>query len=99
MIIKGIKDEIKKGEYRFSDHAVKRMLKRAIDRSEVENAIMTGEVIEEYPDDKYSPSCLVYGKTKEGRNLHVQVSLPPSVVVITTYEPKSTEWIDCKIRR
>ena len=45
MIIKGIKDEIKKGEYRFSDHAVKRMLKRAIDRSEVENAIMTGEVI------------------------------------------------------
>ncbi|MFO0792498.1 MAG: hypothetical protein U0586_00370 [Candidatus Brocadiaceae bacterium] len=33
------------------------------------------------------PSCLIYGKTKNGRDLHVQISLLPVVVVITTYEP------------
>lgn len=99
MTIKKIQDKVKKGEYRFSDHAVKRMLKRSVDRSDVENAIMIGEIIEEYPDDKYSPSCLIYGKTEEGRDLHVQISLPPSVVVITVYEPDPTEWIDRKIRR
>ena len=99
MTIKKIQDKIKGREYRFSDHAVKRMIKRIIDSSEVENAIMTGEIIEKYPDDKYSPSCLIYGKTKEGRNLHVQISLPPSVLIITVYEPDPKEWIDFKIRR
>lgn len=75
------------------------MIKRSIDRHEVEEAILSGEIIEEYPDDKYSPSCLIYGKTENGRDLHVQISLPPTVVVITTYEPDSAEWINGKIRR
>jgi hypothetical protein len=34
-----------------------------------------GEIIEEYPDDKYSPSCLIYGKTEGGRELHVHAAL------------------------
>lgn len=99
MSIKEIQDRIKQGLYRFSDHAVKRMIERSIERSEVEYVIMRGEIIEEYPDDKYFPSCLIYGKTVGGRDLHVQISFPPSVVLITTYEPDPEEWIDCKIRR
>jgi hypothetical protein len=99
MTIKGIQDKIKRGEYQFSDHSVKRMIKRSIDRHEVEEVILRGEIIEEYPDDKYSPSCLIYGQTSKGRNLHVQISLPPAVVVITTYEPDPEEWVNCKIRR
>lgn len=99
MTIKELQDKIRNGTYRFSDHAVKRMIKRSIDRHEVEEAILRGEIIEEYPGDKYSPSCLVYGKTEKGRDLHVQISLPPTVVVITTYEPDPAEWINCKIRR
>ena len=99
MEIKEIRVKIDKGEYRFSDHAVKRMIKRYIERIEIEEAVLFGEIIEEYPDDKYSPSCLIYGRTKRGRNLHIQISLPPSVVVITSYEPDETEWIDYTIRR
>jgi len=99
MTIKEIQDKIKKGEYRFSDHAIKRMIKRSIDRHEVEVVVLGEEIIEEYPDDKYSPSCLIYGKTEKRRDLHVQISLPPIVVVITTYEPDPAEWINCKIRR
>ncbi len=99
MIIKPIQDKILKREYRFSDHATKQMIKRSIISSEIEEAVISGEIIEEYPDDKYSPSCLIYGKTTIGRNLHVQLSLPPSIVIITTYVPNPEEWIDCKIRR
>ena len=75
------------------------MIERSIYRSEVEHVIMTGKIIEEYPDDKYSPSCLIYGKTEDKRNIHVQASFPPSVVIITTYEPDPEEWIDYKTRR
>jgi len=99
MELTNLKRIIRNGEYRYSDHAVKKMISRSIDRTEVEETIMSGEIIEEYPDDKYSPSCLVYGKTKAGRDLHVQLSLPPSVVIITVYEPEETEWINCRIRR
>jgi len=99
MTIRDIRDKIRKQEYRFSDHAVKRMIQKSIGRHEVEKVILGGEIIEEYPDDKYSPSCLIYGKTEKGRNLHVQVSSPPAVVVITAYEPDPEEWIDWKVRR
>jgi hypothetical protein len=99
MAIDGVRAKINAGEYRFSDHAVKRMMKRSIDRSEIVEAILSGEVIEEYLDDKYSPSCLIYGKSKAGRRLHVHLSLPPAIVVITAYEPDETEWIDYRVRR
>jgi hypothetical protein len=99
MIIQAIQDKILRSEYRVSDHAVKQMIKRSITRHEIEETMINGEVIEEYPDDKYSPSCLIYGKTKNGRDVHVQLSLPPSITIITTYDPDPDEWIDCKIRR
>ena len=99
MEIEGIRAKIERGEYRFSDYAVKKMIKRSIDRAEADEAVLSGEIIEEYPDDKYSPSCLVSGRTKSGRNLHVQLSIPPTVVIITAYEPDETEWIDYRVRR
>jgi len=71
----------------------------AIDRSDIEEAIMSGEIIEEYPDDKYSPSCLIYGRSKAGRHLHVQLSLPSGVVIITAYDPAESQWIGYRSRR
>ena len=99
MTIKRIQDRIRNRKYRFSDHSVKRMIKRNVTRQEVEGALLAGEIIEEYSDDKYSPSCLIYGKTEVGRDLHIQVSYPPSVVVITVYQPDPEEWVDCRTRR
>jgi hypothetical protein len=99
MTIKDIQGKIKDGKYRFSDHSVKRMIEKSVDRHEVEEVVLDGEIIEEYPDDKYSPSCLIYGKTSKDRNLHVQISYPPVVVVITTYEPDPEEWINGRVRR
>ncbi len=99
MTIQGIQDKIRASEYGISEHAVRRMIKRSITRQEVEETVLQGEIIEEYPEDKYSPSCLVYGKTIKGRVLHVQASLPPMVVIITAYDPDPAEWIDFKVRR
>lgn len=99
MEIDAVRAKIVSGEYRFSDHAVKRMIKRSISRIEIEEAVLFGEIIEEYPDDKYSPSCLIYGMSKAGRHLHVQLSFPPAVAVITAYDPDETEWVDYRVRR
>ena len=63
--------------------------------------IANGEVIEDYPDDKYGPSCLAFGMTKSGRPLHIQCSYPSRKVVkiITLYQPDPEQWIDDKVRR
>jgi len=60
MEIDAIRAKICARDYRFSDHAVKGMIKRSIDRFEIEEAVLLGKIIEYYPDDKYSPSCLIH---------------------------------------
>ena len=58
-------------------------------------------MIEEYPDDKYSPSCLLLGFTRAGRALHIQVSLAETqmVRIVTLYEPSEDRWIAYSRRR
>jgi hypothetical protein len=89
----------REGELFFTEHAVRQMLKRAISDVEVQQAIIAGEIIEAYPEDKYSPSYLICGRTHEDRTLHVLCSEPPRVSVITTYEPSPDEWIDSRERK
>lgn len=70
--------------------------------AELEEAIASrSEVIEDYPDGKYGPSCLILGFTKAGRPLHVQCSYPirPLVKIITLYEPDPELWIDFRVRK
>lgn len=83
----------------FTDHVVRQMAKRDISDSEVVQAILTGVIIEDYPEDKYSPSCLIYGHTELDRPLHVLCSSPPRVRVIMANQPDPEQWIDNKYRR
>lgn len=99
MDIEILKEKFQEGEHRFTKHAIKRMILREISEKEIREAVLNGEIIEEYPSDKYSPSCLIYGKTSRGRHLHIQCSLPPRVKVVTVYEPEEKEWTNYRIRR
>ena len=56
---------------------------------------------EDYNEDKYGPSWLIYGTTIQGRPLHVQCSYPsrPKIKIITIYQPDPKEWIAYRKRR
>ena len=86
-------------DYFLTEHASDRAVARGIDSHEIEDAVLSGVLLEDYPNDKYGPSCLLMGRTRRGRPLHVQVSYPPQVKVITVYEPSSSEWHDDYSRR
>ena len=92
-MIKAIKEHVKKGDYRFTIHGFERCIERDISPVEIEQAILSGETIEDYPKDKYGSSTLIYGKTEKGRIIHVQCSINP-VWIITAYEPtlNPDEW-------
>ena len=68
---------------------------------QIRETIEVGQVIEDYPNDKYGPSCLILGFTQAGRPIHVQCSYAsrPLVKIITAYEPDPNEWVDSKQRR
>ncbi|MEB3231504.1 MAG: DUF4258 domain-containing protein, partial [Leptolyngbyaceae bacterium] len=80
----------------FSKHAVDQSILRKIRVQEIREAIATGQIIEDYPDDKYGPSCLIYGSTQRQRSLHVQCSYPsrPLLKIITVYEPDPQRWTE-----
>jgi hypothetical protein len=100
-MIKQIRAKIQAGQFEFSKHAVDRSILRVVSVQEIHEAVANGEIIEDYPDDKYGPSCLILGFTQAGRPLHIQCSYPsrPLVKIITLYEPNPAQWIDFKVRR
>jgi len=87
--------------YEYSLHAVDQSILKRIPRRAVEEAVASGEIIEDYPTDKYGPSCLIFGTTGANRPLHVQCTYPSNVKVkiITVYEPDPDRWIDFRTRR
>lgn len=93
--------EVLRNDFELSQHAVDQAILRHISMNELRDAVATSEVLEDYPTDKYGPSCLVLGFTTSGRPMHVQVSYPsrPIIKVITVYEPEPERWIDHRQRR
>ncbi len=100
-MIDEIRAKIANGLFEFSKHAVDQSLLRRISVQELREAIDAGEVIEDYPNDKYRPSCLIFGLTTAHRPIHVQCSYPsrPLLKIITLYEPDADLWIDFKVRK
>lgn len=99
-LIARLRRKIESDQFEFSKHAVDQSILRRISVQEVREAIANGEIIEDYPEDKYGPSCLISGTTTNERALHVQCSYPsrPLAKIITLYEPDPDRWIDFKRR-
>jgi hypothetical protein len=100
-LLEEIRRKVEANEFEFSRHAVDQTITRRISVREVREVFASGEVIEDYPEDKYGPSCLIYGTTGNGRPLHIQCSYPtrPLIKLITIYEPDPARWVDFRIRR
>jgi len=96
---------IQEGDYFYSQHAREEMETEEhgeIRDEEVCQAILSGKIIEDYPEDAPYPSCLIYGRTSDGRPLHMVCAYADDVrkvIIITAYEPSPNRWIDFERRR
>lgn len=60
--------------YLYSQHARKEMEVEELGEikdNEVFEAVLNSKIIENYPEGKPYPSCLIYGKTSNERPLHI----------------------------
>jgi len=86
----------------FLPHAIKQMSRpdRMITADEIREAVMSGQIIEEYKDDQRGESCLIC-YSKSYRVIHV-VCAPKKeyLAIITAYLPDPRQWsLDFKVRR
>ncbi len=95
-MIELIRELFRRNEYEYSLHALDQSILRRIFTREIEEAVEDGEIIEDYPADKYGPSCLIFGFTSDRRPLHVHCTYPQRrpVKVITLCQPDPVQWIE-----
>lgn len=75
-------------------HLNMRLAHRSISRDEILTSVNSMEVIEEYPEDKYLPSYLLYARSGK-KVFHVQIATDvpgDNIRIITAYQPDPVEW-------
>lgn len=89
------------GKIRWSTHCLERMQERDISINDVGKCIVSGEIIEDYPNDFPYPSCLIFGYSINYKVLHTVVGTDERVLyIITAYYPNTGKFMeDLKTRR
>lgn len=87
--------------FNVTKHMTERFKERNIKLKQVQNALLNGEIIEQYPNDYPFPSCLVLNISAIEVPIHVCVGLGDDKLwIITAYYPDTDEWeIDLKTRK
>jgi len=100
MTIETVIEKVRVGNYEISLHAEKERYAEDISLDDIETAIFSGEIIEDYPTDPRGESCLVLGYSRE-RAIHIVCGFTTikSIRIITVYLPKPPKWIDERTRR
>lgn len=96
-----IRSRIQNNEFEISMHAFVKAIERDIALGKIILNINSFIIIEDYPNDKYSPSCLLLGFIENKRPIHIQVTRFKLMVlkIITFYEPNTNQWHSDFIRR
>ena len=95
MDIEIIREKIGQGRYTISFTHTEKLRQRRIKAEDIERALKTGKIIEDYLEDQRGASCLILGFVG-GRPLHVLCGCldAEELLIITAYEPDPMEWED-----
>ena len=102
MRIENIVDAIRHNRIRITDHADEEAQADHLAFDEIFFSVFQGEIIEDYPDDRPYPSCLIYGDTFASTAVHSVWAYNQDNqwgVLITVYRPDPERWINCRVRR
>ena len=83
-----IKQKIKSDAYYFTRHGDQERKNDNLSITEIEEAIQTGQILEQYPDTGRGESCLAVGFTPQGKPIHIVCGeMDNELVIITVYIP------------
>lgn len=83
----------------WTRHCLTRMNQRDILISDVKYAIRNGKIIEYYYEDYPYPSCLILGRKKDNKIIHIVCGISDKeTIMITVYYPDEDKWENGKRR-
>ena len=93
LTIEWITARVDEGEYIITRHAEVERRNDSLSLVDVEEALRTGGIVEDYPDDSRGASCLVLGRA-DARDVHVVCGRNSYgwLVIITVYVPSLPKW-------
>jgi hypothetical protein len=90
---------VAEGHYKLTEHAIEEAENDRILLWEVKAALLAGELIEDYPEDRRGHSCLILGYNY-GRAMHIVCGMREQIaIIITVYYPDDEKWINDRERR
>jgi|SRR5579885_570527 len=99
-VLEGIKARAAAQAIRVIQHAQQEMDADDVTLDEVLAAIAVGQIIENYPEHRRGPCCLLYGRSPERRPLHIVCTTAyPLLIIITVYIPEPPKWLSPTERR
>lgn len=88
-----LREQGERDAIRVTPHAHQEMIEEDISLEEVCDVLLGATVVENYPDRKRGPCCLVCGKTSRERYVHVVCTTSlERAIIITVYEPRPPKW-------
>jgi hypothetical protein len=87
---------------RITEHAYDEAADDGLSFDEITFSVLQGEMIEQYPQDKPYPSCLIFGRSFDGEPIHSVWAYNVETkwaVLITVYRPDPARWIEFKERK
>ena len=99
-MIEAIRRLARTQQFRLTRHAAEEIVEENITVDEVIQSIVSGNILENYPNHKRGSCCLVSGTTSNGRPIHtVCTTGRPILLIITVYEPMLPKWLTPTERR
>ncbi|MDX8378109.1 MAG: DUF4258 domain-containing protein [Mariprofundales bacterium] len=75
-------------------HGDKERMNDMLSLIDVEEALLSGRILEQYPDTGRGESCLVVGFSDKGKPIHIVCGMVESwLILITVYIPKPPKFI------
>ena len=85
---KWIVEKIKSSSYYVSQHGDQERQNDNLSLHEVEESLLNGRILEQYPDTGRGESCLVVGFAKNGKPIHVVCGKrKETLTIVTVYIP------------
>lgn len=102
MEIETIRQKVRNGDYLVRNHAVLHALKEGFVQQDMVDAILNGQIIEAYPDDK---RVLICGHTALDEHVKIYLHIvcehsdPVYIEFVTAYIPDENRWERPDFRR
>lgn len=85
---------VREAQYWFSHHADSERQEEDLSIAQIEQSILSGRILENYPDTGRGRSCLVAGFADDGTPIHAICGMRGRrLVIITVYVPKPPKFV------